>query len=148
MNVAKNIVEQPVKPAEPACEALDLPPEYCHYQDEGYDPLGSEPLIVDSFDFSQIEKLYDRLQYLTDSNLGTVAQAQERGEACLRKSVIASLSGSVKIPVNCGQQLYDVVAITNSRAGLSAAKRRVLGLAFSYRPQRGEYEQRLLLGAV
>lgn len=83
-----------------------------------------------------------------DSNLGTVAQAQERGEACLRKSVIASLSGSVTVPVNCGQQLCDVVAITDSRVGLSAAKRRVLGLALSYRPQRGEYEQRLLLGAV
>ncbi len=52
------------------------------------------------------------------------------------------------IPVNCGQQVYDVIDITDTGAGLTAAKRRVLGITLSYRPQRGEYLQRLELGGV
>ncbi len=47
-----------------------------------------------------------------------------------------------------GQQLYDVIDITDSRAGLSAAKRRVVGMALTYNTIRGEYVQRLELGGV
>ena len=43
---------------------------------------------------------------------------------------------------------YDVIDVTDSRAGLSAEKKRVLAMALSYDPARGEYEQRLLLGAL
>jgi hypothetical protein len=52
------------------------------------------------------------------------------------------------VPVNCGQQLYDVIDITDTRTGLSGAKRRVMGIVVSYRPDRGEYEQTLILGGV
>ena len=52
------------------------------------------------------------------------------------------------VPVNCGQQLYDVIEVTDARAGLAAAKRRVLGMTLVYQPQRGEYFQRLELGGV
>ncbi|GAH59064.1 unnamed protein product, partial [marine sediment metagenome] len=34
------------------------------------------------------------------------------------------------------------------QAGLSAEKKRVLGLILVYNPHRGEYDERLLLGAV
>jgi len=61
---------------------------------------------------------------------------------------IESVDGSILIPVNCGQQLYDVIDITDSRAGLEAARRRVNGLTLVYSPSRGEYQQRLLLGGV
>jgi len=47
-----------------------------------------------------------------------------------------------------GQQLYDVVDISDSRAGLAATKRRVNGLTLVYSPRRGQYRQRLLLGGV
>ena len=56
--------------------------------------------------------------------------------------------GNIRVPINCGQQLYDVIDITDSWAGLSAEKKRVLGLVLVYNPGRGEYEQRLSLGAV
>ena len=52
------------------------------------------------------------------------------------------------MPVNCGQQLYDVIDITDARAGLNSAKKRVLGITLDYRPRWGEYTQRLWLGAV
>jgi len=50
--------------------------------------------------------------------------------------------------VNCGQELYDVIEVTDAVAGLSAAKRRVLGLALRYSAAAGTYEQRLRLGGV
>ena len=117
-------------------------------QVEGYDPVESEPVVVDSFAWSEIDKLYDRLQQLEDRNIDTVAKAEQRGEAYLREAEVESASGAIQIPVNCGQQLYDVIDITDSRAGLNAEKRRVLGLILVYNPRRGEYEQRLSLGAV
>ena len=117
-------------------------------QVEGYDPQSDEVIVVDSFAWDEIDKLYDRLRQLEDSNIDTVAKAQQRGEAYLREAEIESAGGTIRIPVNCGQQLYDVIDITDSRAGLTAEKKRVLGLTLVYSPHRGEYEQRLLLGAV
>jgi len=117
-------------------------------QVEGYDPVNEQPIVVDSFSWSQIAKLYDRLNQLEDRNIDTVAKAEQRGEAYLREAEIESASGTIRIPVNCGQQLYDVIDITDSRAGLDAEKKRVLGLIVIYNTRRGEYEQRLSLGAV
>jgi len=117
-------------------------------QVEGFDPTGGEAIIVDSFEWDQIARVHDRLVRVEDRNLDTVARAEDRGEACLREEGIGSAGGAVRVPTNCGQQLYDVVDITDSRAGLSSEKRRVVASVLAYRPHRGEYEQRLSLGAV
>jgi len=117
-------------------------------QVEGYDPIGEVTIVVDSFAWGEIDRLYDRLLQLEDRNIDTAAKAQERGEAYLREEEIESSGGIISIPVNCGQQLYDVVAITDSRAGLEAGRRRVLGLTLIYNPAKANYEHHLLLGAV
>jgi hypothetical protein len=117
-------------------------------QVEGYDPAEAEAIVVDSFSWEQVDRLYDRLRQVEDRNLDTAAKAGERGEAYLRQAEIEAVDGSILTPVNCGQQLYDVVDITDSQAGLATAKRRVMGLALVYRPRRGEYQQRLILGGV
>ena len=117
-------------------------------QVEGYDPVGDEPVIANSFSWDQIARLYDKLSQLEDRNIDTVARAEERGEAYLREAEIESAGGAIQIPVNCGQQLYDVIDITDSRAGLSEEKKRVLGIVLVYNPHRGEYQERLSLGAV
>jgi len=117
-------------------------------QVEGYDTGSDELIVVDSFAWDEIDRLYDRLRQLEDRNIDTVAKAQQRGEACLRQAEIESASGTILVPVNCGQQLYDVIDITDSRAGLTSEKKRVLGLLLVYSPRRGEYHQRLRLGAV
>ena len=122
--------------------------EFNRVQVEGYDPGEDEPVIVDTFNWNEIVRIYDRLNQLEDRNIDTAQKAQARGEAYLRQAEIESASGAIRIPVNCGQQLYDVIDISDSRAGLSAEKRRVLGLILVYNPRRGEYDERLLLGAV
>jgi len=119
-----------------------------HVQVEGYDTGSDEMIVVDRFDWDEIDRLYDRIRQLEDRNIDTVAGAQERGDAYLRHAEIESASGTMLVPVNCGQQLYDVIDITDSRAGLDASKRRVLGFVLVYSPRRGEYRQRLQLGAV
>jgi hypothetical protein len=117
-------------------------------QVEGYDTGSDEMIVVDRFAWSEIDRLYDRIRQLEDRNIDTVARAEERGDAYLRKAEIESAGGSILVPVNCGQQLYDVIDITDSRAGLDAAKQRVLGFVLVYSARRGEYRQRLKLGAV
>ncbi len=117
-------------------------------QVEGYDAGTGAPIIVDNFDWDEIARVYDRLKQLDDRNIDTVAMAQARGQAYLRQSEIESANGVIRVPVNCGQQLYDVIDITDTRADLNSEKKRVLGLNLVYNPHRGEYEQRLLLGAV
>ena len=106
------------------------------------------PVLVERFAWDEIGRVYDRLRQMEDRNIDTVTKAQQRGDACLREAEMESAGGSVLVPVNCGQQLYDVIDITDSRAGLTAAKRRVLGIKLIYDTGRGEYVQRLYLGAV
>jgi len=115
-------------------------------QVEGYDPVGDEPIVVESFSWDGIARLYDRLTRVEDRNIDTVSRAGQRGEAYLRRAEIASVGGVIRIAPNCGQQLYDVIDITDPRAGLSEDKRRVTGLTLVYDPRRGEYHQRLELG--
>jgi len=117
-------------------------------QVEGYNPTNGEPIIVDSFTWGEIARLYDRLSHVEDRNIDTVDKAQARGEAYLRQAEIESVRSAIHIPVNCGQQLCDVIDITDNRAGLAAEKMRVVGLTLVYNPRRGEYEQQLSLGAV
>jgi len=115
---------------------------------EGYDTGVGVPLIVDTFSWEQLEYFYDKVATITDRNINTIAAGQARGSAFLRKTQIDSVCGAINIPVNCGQQLSDVIDITDDRAGLSNSKRRVVGILLNYRPDRGEYTQNLLLGGV
>jgi hypothetical protein len=117
-------------------------------QVEGYNPAEEEDIVVDAFVWEDIERLYDRIGRIEDSNIESVTAAEDRGESHLRKLAMESVSGAILVPVNCGQQMYDVIDITDSRAGLSAAKRRVNGLTLVYSPQRGEYRQRLTMSGV
>jgi len=115
---------------------------------EGYDTVNDKPLIVNAFAWEEIERLGDRLRRVGDRNLDSVAKAEARGGAYLREVEIESVRGAIRIPVNCGQQLYDVIDITDSRAGLDAEKKRVSGLVLVFNPGRAQYEQWLALGAV
>ena len=95
-----------------------------------------------------MEYFYDRTKQIADRNIGTVAAGQVLAGAYLRKAEIESIRGMIRVPINCGQQLYDVIDITDAPAGLSGTKRRVMGITISYHPDSGEYEQALLLGGV
>lgn len=106
-------------------------------------------VLSESFSWLHVSKVYDRLHQVHDLNLNTVEKAQGRAEAELREALTSAISGEIRVPVNCGQELYDVIDITDERAGLVAAKRRILGLVLLYSTGRdAHYDQRLLLGEV
>jgi hypothetical protein len=100
------------------------------------------------FDWAGVQTVYDDLRQADDRNLTTVALAESRADAMLRESVLAAMTGEILVPVNCGQELYDVVEVTDAGAGLLAARRRVLGISLRYATgERPVYEQMIALGA-
>ena len=108
-----------------------------------------EGVFAEGFDWPGVESTYDLLEQVHDANLTTAGQANDRASAVLRHEAIGATGGEITVPVNCGQELYDVVEVTDAGAGLSAAKRRVLGLSLRYATgERPEYQQRITLGGV
>jgi hypothetical protein len=105
-------------------------------------------VFAERFDWADAAARYDRLLQADDRGLTAVAQAEGRAEALLRHAALRSQDGEVTVPPNCGQELYDVIEVTDRAAGLTAARRRVLGLALRYSARKGVYEQRIALGAV
>jgi hypothetical protein len=109
---------------------------------------GGALILADSFNWGEIERRHDRLARTADKNLGTLTKAKDRGAAILRKMEIGAVSGEITVPVNCGQQLYDVIDISDTTAGLNAVKRRVLGIGLVYAPGRGDYSERIVVGGT
>lgn len=107
-----------------------------------------DAVFAERLDWAAVEGSYDRLVQVHDLNLTTVAQAGDRGDALLREAALATEDGEIAVPVSCGQELYDVVEVTDALAGLAAEKRRVLGIELRYSTAAGTYEQRLRLGGV
>jgi len=110
--------------------------------------LPSSVTMTEDWDWEEIDLVYDRLAQVHDINLDTEAEAHARGEAMLRHAAIESTDGHIVVPLNCGQEIYDVVDITDALAGLSAANRRVLSLSHIYNPTKGQYVLKIGLGAV
>jgi len=109
----------------------------------GYD---SEVIEENSFDFANIQQEYDIIQQashmdMDGSEILLVAQALRRD------ADIHEYSGYILVPLNCGQEVYDVITITDSRAGLSAVTRRVLGLTHYYEKNKSRYDLFITLGA-
>ena len=105
-------------------------------------------VFTEDFDWGEIDLISDLLTQAQDINLTTTTKAHERGAAELREAAIHALDGIVLVPLNCGQEMYDVVDLTDAVAGLTAAKRRVLSLSHTYNPTKGQYVLKIGLGAV
>ncbi len=102
----------------------------------------------EAFGWTQVGELTDRLLQVHDLNLDTQQKAQERADALVQEALRESTSGEVVVPTNCGQELYDIIEVTDSRAGLAAARRRVLGMTLRYATGRGpRYTHTIKLGA-
>ena len=85
------------------------------------------------------------MQY--DPNLEEADQAAKRADALLRHETLESLGDHIVVPTNVGQELYDVVEVTDERCGIDQEKYRVLAIQTDYDRRQGKYDQRLSLGA-
>ena len=105
--------------------------------------------MAESFLWEEIPLRGELLLQQYDQNLDTVQKAQDRGQQLVRQLEMQSLSAVLAAPPICGLEMYDVVMVTDPRAGLTAARRRVMGLSLEYRRLgTPHYIQRLLLGGV
>ncbi|MBI2304694.1 MAG: hypothetical protein HYU86_08125 [Chloroflexi bacterium] len=106
-------------------------------------------VFYDAPDWGEVSAMGPRLFQVHDLNLSTSAQTQDRGQTQLQKALRDTMGGEVTVPANCGQELYDVVEITDPRAGLSAARRRIEGIRLDYAATKPTvYRQRLFLARV
>jgi hypothetical protein len=122
--------------------------KYNHIRIEGRDGTTNQPLIVNCYDYDDIQDSYDRFLAVSDLNLGSVTEAGSRGEILLRHFGMEAITGYIEIHPNCGQQVYDVIEITDNKAGLVNARRRVAALKTVFLPAGGKYLQTLLLAKV
>jgi TPP-dependent 2-oxoacid decarboxylase len=85
------------------------------------------------------------MQY--DANLEEADQAQKRADALLRTQQTQRTPATILVPTNCGQELYDVITVTDPRCGIDQQKYRVLAILTDYDRHQGRYEQKLSLAA-
>jgi len=104
-------------------------------------------IVEDAFDWDSMLLGIDILCQNYDPNLQSAARAQERADAILRKASLRAERGNLVVPVNCGQELYDVITVTDKRCGISSKKYRVIDLQTTLSLRQWLYEQRLTVGA-
>jgi hypothetical protein len=55
--------------------------------------------------------------------------------------------GNLVVPTNVGQELYDVITVTDTRCGISGKKYRVLDIETTLSLRQWRYQQRFTIGA-
>ncbi|MFA5628751.1 MAG: hypothetical protein WC958_00585 [Dehalococcoidales bacterium] len=123
-------------------------PRFNHIRVEGFSGYNNLPLIGDYYDYEDIKKSGEGFLSIQDGNIGTVNDAEKRVEYTFNKDRSFNDLGYIEVPTNCGQQIYDVIGINDSVAGLINVKRRVIGLETVFETRIGKYSQTLLLGKV
>ncbi len=100
----------------------------------------------ESFSWTEIGLVFNRTAQTHDINLTTAADCLARSAAQLRDQVLASRADAITVRPHVGQEILDVVSVTDATAGLATAKRRVIGTRLEYQPAKGVYLQTLTLG--
>jgi len=108
---------------------------------------GGARILEDAFDWDLLAEAIDILEQDYDPNLDAANRTQERADALLRMASLQSQRGAITIPTNCGQELYDVITLTDVRVGLSGEKYRVAAITTGYDRRQGRYKQQLTIGA-
>ena len=108
---------------------------------------GDDRILEEAQDWDLLQLAIDILEQVYDPNLQTAARAQERAATILREASLRAERGNLVIPTNVGQELLDVVEVSDERCGISEEKYRVQAIQADYDRRKGQYEQMLTLGA-
>ena len=100
-----------------------------------------------AFDWDLLALGIDNLRMQYDANLEETEQAAKRADALLRTQQTQRTPATLVVPTNVGQELYDVITVTDPRCGIDQEKYRVLGIRTLYDRRKGQYDQVLALGA-
>jgi hypothetical protein len=83
-----------------------------------------------------------------DQTSATGATAAATATAHLRQRALDAHRGSITAPPNCGQQVLDVVALTDPLVSSATFKARVRAITWKYDRRKSVYQQTLELGAL
>jgi len=108
---------------------------------------GDNRILEEALDWDLLQLAIDILEQDYDPNLQTAARTQERADAILRQMSLRAERGNLVVPTNVGQELLDVVEVTDERCGISEEKYRVQAILTHYDRRQGIYIQRLALCA-
>jgi hypothetical protein len=112
----------------------------------GRDQYGN-PVYGTAVNTDEVALVGERLDFQPDPAIPTTAQAGDVASAVLSKMRLSGKRGVILIPPNCGQEIFDVVQITDSGANQAAVSFRVVGIRFEYNPKQTRYQHKLILGA-
>ena len=107
-----------------------------------------DEVFTEDFDWTDIDRAYDNVAQASDVNLDTTAKAHQRGDALITGALLSTYGGEITVPLNCGQEMFDVLTITDPRAPLSGTNRRIIALNHIYQPKKGIYVTQAALGAL
>jgi len=108
---------------------------------------GDNRILEEALDWDLLALAIDQLEQDYDPNLQTATRAQERADAILRTRAQEAKPAVIIVPTNVGQELLDVVEVTDPRCGIVSQRYRVKNIITEYDRTRGRYEQTLALGA-
>jgi hypothetical protein len=112
----------------------------------GRDHYGN-PVYGTAVDSTELDLVGERLDFQQELAIPTESQAASMAGALLSKMRLTGKSGVILITPNCGQEMFDVVQISDSGASQMAVSFRVVGIRFEYNPKRAVYQQILVLAA-
>jgi hypothetical protein len=112
----------------------------------GRDQYGN-PVYGSTVDSTELGLVGERLDFQQELAIPTSSQAESMAEAILSKMRLTGKRGVILVPPNCGQELFDVVEVTDTKGNQQAVKFRVVGIRFEYNPRQARYQQKLILGA-
>jgi hypothetical protein len=113
----------------------------------GRDQYGN-PVYGTAVNTDEVDLVGERLDFQPDPAIPTTAQAADVASALLSRMRLMGKRGVIFIPPNCGQELFDVVQISDSGANQTAVKFRVVGIRFEYNPGEALYLHKLILSAA
>ena len=109
----------------------------------------SIPTFGDEADYDEIDLVGHRLQKVYDYSYTSDAECDARAVAQLRKHNATTKRGQITTLPNVGLQLFDVITVTDARAGISSELYRVRGIeeTFDTTKHPPTFQQRIELAA-
>jgi len=105
------------------------------------------PVYGSSLNQDEIDLVGERLDFNQELSIPTTAKAADVAAAAVAKARLTGSRGFIVIPPNCGQELWDVIQVTDKPTAQSQQKYRVIAVGFDYEPYRHRYQHKLILGA-
>jgi hypothetical protein len=113
----------------------------------GRDQYGN-PVYGTALDYTELGLVGERLDFQQELAIPTAGQAESMAGAILSKMRLTGKRGVILIPPNCGQELFDVVQISDSGANQQAVSFRVIGIRFEFSPRKAYCYHQFILGCI